>query len=777
MNHSELPLAGLDVAALLASLPNPVVVIEFARTSPMLDNLVSQGNVQTSTPSTLHFNQAASELLGEVNQGQPWPEYFPLAIREDLRELVDQARAGHTHTLHFQNAEDLTVTVSPLAVGVLLHFSSNSNLGRHFARMLDTIEVGSTLSTLTGELLHMNDVAAQMLGVNSPSEALGHNFHDSSWYPTRTDGSLMPLSELPTLQVANSGKPVRNFRFGIHYFSQKVLHSRWVRATGLPQRDLFGNLQSVLTVMYDETEMHRFDEQITLDKARYRSLLQSATKLIWKAAADGTFEQRQPDWEKFTGQPTNQYLGSSTGWLEKVHPDDREHTRKSWQGCLLKQEPCHLLHRIQRFDGSYVLMQSRSVPIRDASGRVQEWVGTCIDLSVAEVAEEAFSTLNRELELRIQERSTELSKASRFNRLLLNSAGEGIFGLDTEGVCTFINPAAARILGYNTDDLLGKQICNLLHSVYRDGSLRKLEKSLIYQTLHDGQRRRVPSDVFWHADGYTLPVSFTVNPILSDNGLVTGVVVTFQDISERLYNQKALEDAIIELQRSNAELEQFAYVASHDLQEPLRTIGSYAELLSRRYQGQLDSRADQYLLFIDEAVLRMQSLMRDLLTFAKVGRSNLIQEEVSVHDLMSQVKNNVMATLLESEGKLIWNTQERITAHPWLLIQLLTNLVSNAIKFRKPDVPPEIEVVCQKLNDKVIILVKDNGIGIAPEYHERVFAIFQRLHRRDTYEGNGMGLAICRKIAERHGGSLSVLSLPPEGSTFELILPQNKNLG
>lgn len=234
---------------------------------------------------------------------------------------------------------------------------------------------------------------------------------------------------------------------------------------------------------------------------------------------------------------------------------------------------------------------------------------------------------------------------------------------------------------------------------------------------------------------------------------------------------RSLERTNASLQRSNRELERFAYVASHDLQEPLRTLGSYAELLARRYQGQLDARADQYIAFMLDAVERMRSLIQDLLAFSRVGRNELELSEVTLDSLMQQTARNVEAALESSGGALTWDTPGTALAQPSLLVQLLTNLVSNGLKFARPGVPPAVEVVSSIVGNEQRIEVRDNGIGIGSEYHERVFTIFQRLHLREDYPGNGIGLAIARKIVAAHGGSLTLKSQPGEGSTFIISLP------
>ncbi|MEW6422783.1 MAG: ATP-binding protein, partial [Deinococcota bacterium] len=477
----------------------------------------------------------------------------------------------------------------------------------------------------------------------------------------------------------------------------------------------------------------------------------------------------QPTWSAFTGQTEAEYRGS--GWVEAVHPDDRAGALAAWQQAVQSRIPYQTEYRLRRADGVYVPMQARGVAVTNPDGSVREWVGVNEDLSAIKAAEDHLRALNATLEERVAERTRELADLTRFSTLLLTAAGEGIFGLDTAGRTTFANPAAARILGYSVERMIGSPQHDLIHHHHADGRPYPLEECPIVQTLQDGQPRRCEGDVFWHAQGYPVPVAYVVSSTHGPDGEVTGAVVMFQDVTERQRAQAALEEAIASLQRSNQELEQFAYVASHDLQEPLRTVGSYADLLARRYQGQLDPRADQYLAYMQDAVARMRSLIQDLLGFARVGRTGTEPQPVPLEEVLRQAAQNVQGALEATGGTLSWDTPQTVWGHPGLLVQLFTNLIGNGLKFAREGVPPAVRVTARQEGQQVRIEVQDNGIGIAPEYHERVFAIFQRLNRREAYPGNGIGLAICRKIAEQNGGSISLTSVPGEGTTFHLTLP------
>lgn len=239
---------------------------------------------------------------------------------------------------------------------------------------------------------------------------------------------------------------------------------------------------------------------------------------------------------------------------------------------------------------------------------------------------------------------------------------------------------------------------------------------------------------------------------------------------------KQLQQANQGLERSNRELERFAYVASHDLQEPLRTIGSYTELLARRYQGQLDERADKYIEFTMTATHRLKALIQDLLVFSRVQRASRKAEQVNLNALLENIRQELESRLTETGGALRVEALPTVTANPELLHHIFLNLLGNALKFRAPGRPPEVRVWAERQPAEWVIHVQDNGIGIEEQYHARIFEAFQRLHPTSEYEGSGIGLSVMRSAVEQHGGRVWVQSVPGQGSTFSFTLPDTSPL-
>jgi PAS domain S-box-containing protein len=267
---------------------------------------------------------------------------------------------------------------------------------------------------------------------------------------------------------------------------------------------------------------------------------------------------------------------------------------------------------------------------------------------------------------------------------------------------------------------------------------------------------------------------FARAPLSDDTLSVLGSVAdSIAQGTVRRRTEQELERRVQELARSNADLEQFAYVASHDLQEPLRMVSSYVQLIARRYKGKLDQDADEFIAFTVEGATRMQRLINDLLAYSRLGTRNGDAQDVELGSVLATVEANLTRAIEDGSAVITHGALPRVVGNEQQLVQLLQNLISNAIKFHG-DRSPRVEISAKRDPAGWTIEVRDNGIGIAPEYFDRIFVIFQRLHPRDVYDGTGIGLAIAKRIVERHGGRIWVESKPGEGSAISFTLPDKQ---
>ena len=271
--------------------------------------------------------------------------------------------------------------------------------------------------------------------------------------------------------------------------------------------------------------------------------------------------------------------------------------------------------------------------------------------------------------------------------------------------------------------------------------------------------------------GKKVPVEVTAAP-LKIKGKTIGMVESYRDITERRKAENGLIQKTLELERSNKELEQFAYVASHDLQEPLRKIVSFTELINERYKGKFDSDADTYMMYTVDGATRMQGLINDLLNYSRVGKGEVILENKNIEDILHEALDNLNRTIKESFAKITYDSLPVLKVNSVQIRQLFQNLISNAIKFSRKEGKPYVHVSAKKKEGWWTFVVHDNGIGIEPQYAERIFQIFQRLHTRSEYSGSGIGLAICKKIVEIYGGKIWMESKKGKGSTFYFTLPE-----
>ena len=343
-------------------------------------------------------------------------------------------------------------------------------------------------------------------------------------------------------------------------------------------------------------------------------------------------------------------------------------------------------------------------------------------------------------------------------RAMVESVPHGVVMVDGSGEIVFVNRQTERLFGYAREALLGQPIERIVPTRFRE---RHPEFRATYFADPQARAMGAGRDLFGRRkDGTEIPVEIGLNPIETDEGLF--VLASVVDISAR----KRAEE---ELRRSNEELERFAYVASHDLQEPLRTVTSYVQLLARRYRDKLDADAAEFIEFAVQGAMRMQRLIEDLLAFSRVGTRAAALVPTDANAALDAALENLKAAAGEAGATLTRGPLPTVLADPVQLGQLFTNLVGNAVKFRGTE-PPRVQIGAERDGTQWVFRVRDNGIGIDPQYFERIFVIFQRLHGRNEYPGTGIGLAVCRKIVERHGGLIWVESEEGGGATFSFTL-------
>ena len=367
-----------------------------------------------------------------------------------------------------------------------------------------------------------------------------------------------------------------------------------------------------------------------------------------------------------------------------------------------------------------------------------------------------------------------LARSAALLEGIVQLASEGIISIDADERIHLFNRGAEEIFGYTAAEVLGERLELLLPERFR--SMHQAEYLPRFAQAHEtarrmGERREVYG---LRRSGEEFPAEISISKVDVEGRRMYNAVV--RDMTERRRYEAALQARGEELARSNAELEQFAYVASHDLQEPLRMVASYTQLLARRYEGKLDAQADTYIRFAVDGARHMQALIHDLLALSRVGTHGRAAGPVDTGRVMAGVLRWLGRALEESGGEVVAGPLPTVVADAGQLEQLFQNLLTNALKFRRPGIAPRVDVSALRMADGTPraawrFTVRDNGIGFEPQFADQIFTVFQRLHTRAEYAGTGVGLAICRKIVERHGGTIWAEGKPGEGSAFHFTLP------
>ena len=388
------------------------------------------------------------------------------------------------------------------------------------------------------------------------------------------------------------------------------------------------------------------------------------------------------------------------------------------------------------------------------------------DLTEQKKSEEALRRASETLEDQVRERTAQLKETEERYRSIIELSPDTIV-IHSEGRYVFVNPAAVRLFGAeDPNEIVGKKVLDLVHPNYRE-----LVKEWI-KCVEENKDRTPPMEVkILRLDGSAMEVESAVAPIIYMGKSAMQVII--RDITARKMAEEELHKLTEELKRSNQDLMQFASAASHDLQEPLRGIGGFMKLLEKRYKGKLDEKADEYIDYVVDDVKRMQMLIQDLLEYSRVSAKGKVFSPANCSVVLEQALSNLRSAIEESGAAVTHDLLPTVMGDDAQLIRLFQNLIGNAIKFRSLE-PVKIHVSAKREGDEWIFSVLDTGIGINPKQAERIFVIFERLHTRQEYSGTGIGLAICKRIVERHGGRIWVESEPGTGATFFFTIPEKQ---
>ncbi|MBE9161654.1 PAS domain S-box protein [Tychonema sp. LEGE 06208] len=509
--------------------------------------------------------------------------------------------------------------------------------------------------------------------------------------------------------------------------------------------DTEGNITGFLAIGQDISDAVATATQRKQAEKELRDLtnaLQNAVEGISLLDIDGRYVNVNRAYARKCGYEPEEMLGME--WQLTVHPDDVEMLTLAYQEMLISGK-VEVEARGVRKKGSFFHNQLTMVKACDAEGTFNGYHCFMKDITERKLTE------------------TALQESEFKYRQIVELAKEGIWVIDNNAVTTYVNRAMSRMLGYSELEMFGRPLWDFMDEPEKQQALDNFERRK--EGIAEQHEFK-----FKTKDGKDIWTDMSASPVMDSQGNMLSCCALVYNITKRKKSEQQMLQLTEDLKRSNEELEQFAYVASHDLQEPLRAVTSYAQLLAHRYQDNLDAKADKYIHYIVDGATRMQQLINDLLVYSRLGTRSKQFELADCNAAVNQSLSNLQIAIAETKAVITCDAMPTVMADEFQLVQLFQNLLANGIKFCREDIPL-IHIAAGRQDSEWVFSVRDRGIGIDPQYADRIFIIFQRLHSRREYSGTGIGLAMCKRIVERHGGRIWVESQEGKGATFYFTIP------
>lgn len=584
-------------------------------------------------------------------------------------------------------------------------------------------------------ILKLNRQAAKSMG-GEIMDFEGRNTKE--FFPDMADKYLQD-----DLIALNGNKPLLGI---VENYKPIAGEENWIRTDKVPFTDPITGTKTLLVVSQDITEAMKVEENLKLSEERYDLAVKGMSAGLWDVNLKTGEVFWSEQYKKIIGIKDQDFIANLDEFKNRLYPEDKEKVIESIHRHFNEKTPHDMEFRMRHEDGHYVWVHGTAQAIWDEVGNVIRVAGSIVDISERKFAESA------------------LIRSEELNNLAVRGMSVGLWDWNILTGEITMSYKMHEILHWNFGKSFTSNFDELIERLHPDD----VEK--VTNDLHEHLENRVPYDTECRIKldtGEYIWIQTCGQAKWDDSGAPTRMVGSIADINSR----KQAEEHLIQ---SNAELERFAYVASHDLQEPLRMIRNFTQLLSEEYGKAFDHQAEEYMKYIINGAARMQNLVSDLLEYSRVNREGAAIEDVDTGKILQVIKENLKQMLLESNGSILHGNLPVIQGNPVYITSLLQNLIVNGMKYRNKNVTPEIRIHVDDKSDFWLFSVSDNGIGIKEEYREQIFMAFKRLHRNSEYQGTGIGLAICKKIIEGMGGKIWVESDFGKGSTFFFTIPKTK---